>query len=73
VALHQSNRKVMNAELWYQKWGIAVKQLTMIVFFLLFMYLFYIYKYTVANFRHTRRGHWISLQMVVSHQVVSGN
>jgi hypothetical protein len=29
-------------------------------------------KYTVAVFRHTRRGHQISLQMVVSHHVVAG-
>jgi phage shock protein PspC (stress-responsive transcriptional regulator) len=28
-------------------------------------------KYTVAVFRHTRRGHQISLQMVVSHHVVA--
>jgi hypothetical protein len=31
------------------------------------------YKYTVSVFRHTRRGHQISLQMVVSHHVVAGN
>jgi hypothetical protein len=29
-------------------------------------------KYTVAVFRHTRRGHQISLQMVVSLHVVAG-
>jgi hypothetical protein len=33
------------------------------------MYLFTIYKYTVAVFRHTRKGHQISLQMVLSHHV----
>jgi hypothetical protein len=38
----------------------------------LFIY-FYSYEYTVAIFRHTRRGHWIPLQMVVSHHVVAGN
>jgi len=37
-----------------------------------FIYLFIIYKYTVAVFRHSRRGHQISFQMVVSHHVVSG-
>jgi hypothetical protein len=37
------------------------------------IYLFIIYKYTVAVFRHTRRGHQISLQMVVSHCVVAVN
>jgi hypothetical protein len=31
-----------------------------------------IYKYTVAVFRHTRRGYHIPLQMVVSHHVVAG-
>jgi hypothetical protein len=34
--------------------------------------LFIIHKYTVANFRHTRRGHQISLQVVVSHHMVAG-
>jgi hypothetical protein len=41
-------------------------------FIYLFIYLFIIYKYTVAVFRCTRRGHQISLQMVVSHHVVAG-
>jgi hypothetical protein len=49
-------------------------------FFVMFIYLFYflknlfiiISKYTVAVFRCTRRGHQISLQMVVSHHVVAG-
>jgi hypothetical protein len=31
------------------------------------------YDYTVAVFRHTRRGHQIPLQMVVRHHVVAGN
>jgi hypothetical protein len=34
--------------------------------------LFIICKYTVAVFRHSRRGHQISLLMVVSHHVVAG-
>jgi hypothetical protein len=37
------------------------------------IYLFYVYEYTIALFRHTRRGHQIPLQMVVSHHVVVGN
>jgi hypothetical protein len=41
-------------------------------YFFLKIYLFIICKYTVAVFRHTRRGHLISLQMVVSHHVVAG-
>ena len=36
------------------------------------IYLFIICKYTVAVFRHTRRGSQISLGMVVSHHVVAG-
>jgi hypothetical protein len=41
-------------------------------FFFCFIYLFIICKYTVAVFRHSRRGHQISLRMVVSHHVVAG-
>jgi hypothetical protein len=37
----------------------------------MYIYLF-ICKYTVAVFRHSRRGSQISLQMVVSHHVVTG-
>jgi hypothetical protein len=40
--------------------------------FFLILDLFIYYKYTVAVFRHTRRGRQISLQMVVSHHVVAG-
>jgi hypothetical protein len=41
-------------------------------FFKRFTYLFIICKYTVAVFRRTRRGHQISLRVVVSHHVVAG-
>jgi hypothetical protein len=43
-------------------------------FFFIFLkiYLFIICKYTVAVFRPPRRGHQISLWMVVSHHVVAG-
>jgi len=43
------------------------------VFFSFKIYLFNVYEYTVAVFRHTRRGNQIPLQMVVSHHVVTGN
>jgi hypothetical protein len=33
----------------------------------------FIYEYTVAVFRHSRRGHRIQLQVVVSHHVVAEN
>jgi hypothetical protein len=36
------------------------------------IYVFIYYKYTVAVFRHTRRGYQISLWMTVSHHVVAG-
>jgi hypothetical protein len=48
---------------------------TKLLFFSLFflkIYLFIICKYSVAVFRHPRRGRQISLQMVVSHHVVAG-
>jgi len=38
-----------------------------------FIIIIFLYEYTVAIFRHTRRGHRISLQMVVSHHVVAEN
>jgi hypothetical protein len=42
-------------------------------FFFFFKDLFIIiHKYTVAVFKHTRRGHQISLWVVVSHHVVAG-
>jgi hypothetical protein len=42
-------------------------------FFFFFKDLFIIiYKYTVAIFRHTRRGSQVLLRMVVSHHVVAG-
>ena len=37
-----------------------------------FIYLFYLYEYTVAV-RHTRREHQIPLQMVLSYHVGAGN
>jgi hypothetical protein len=40
-------------------------------FFKIFLFII-ICKYTVAVFRHTRRGSQILLQMVVSHHVVAG-
>jgi hypothetical protein len=39
----------------------------------LFFGFFFMYEHTVAVFRHTRRGHWIPSQMVVTHHVVAGN
>jgi hypothetical protein len=41
--------------------------------FLCLRFILYIYEYTVAVFRHTRRRHQIPLQMVVSHRVVAEN
>jgi hypothetical protein len=39
----------------------------------IYLFIFYVYEDTVAVFRHTRRGHQIPLQMVVSHYVGPGN
>jgi hypothetical protein len=50
----------------------SIEKLEWIFFFFLKIYLFIICKYTVAVFRRTRRGHQISLRMVVSHHVVVG-
>jgi len=41
--------------------------------FVFFKDLFILCEYTVAVFKHTRSGHQIPLQMVVSHRVVAGN
>ena len=41
--------------------------------FFLMIYLFIICKYTVAVYRHTRRGRQISLEVAVNHHVVAGN
>jgi hypothetical protein len=41
-------------------------------FFFQKIYLFIICKYTVAVLRHSRRGHQISLRVVMSHHVVAG-
>jgi hypothetical protein len=42
------------------------------IFYFFKIYLFIICKYTVAVFRHPRRGRQISLRVVVSHHVVAG-
>jgi hypothetical protein len=49
------------------------KIILLLLFFFLKSNLFYVCEYIVTIFRHTRRGHQISLQMVVSHHVVAGN
>jgi hypothetical protein len=41
-------------------------------FFFLRFFFIIIHKYTVAVFKHTRRGRQISLWVVVSHHVVAG-
>jgi hypothetical protein len=43
-------------------------------FFVFFKtYLLYVYEYTVAVFRHTRKGYQIPLEMVVSHHMGARN
>ena len=55
-------------EVLFSGWSVHVLHL----FFFLKIYLFIICKYTVAVFRHSRRGSQIFFQMVVSHHVVAG-
>jgi hypothetical protein len=50
----------------------AILPIPEFMIFFLKIYLFIICKYTVAVFRHSRRGRQISLRMVVSHHVVAG-
>jgi hypothetical protein len=51
----------------------VVVLLLLLLFFLFFkVYSFIICKYSVAVFRHPRKGHHISLWIVVSHHVVAG-
>jgi hypothetical protein len=49
------------------------KKKTEVLFSFKDLFIYFIYEYTTAVFRHTRRGHQIPLQMVVSHHVVAGN
>jgi hypothetical protein len=64
----------MEAEQWTGRAAVVAYLIKQSCFFKgLFIYLFYVYDYTVAVFRHTRRGHQIPLHMVVSHHVVTGN
>ena len=46
--------------------------LLLLLLFFIKIYLSHVYEYTVAVFRHTRRGHQISLRMVVSHHMIAG-
>ena len=52
---------------------VDIENIICFVSFFLKIYLFYLYEFTVAVFRHTIRGHQVLLQMVVSHHVVAGN
>jgi hypothetical protein len=40
---------------------------------LLLLLLLLLYEYTVTVFTHTRRGHWIPLQMFVSYHATTEN
>ncbi|EDL09890.1 mCG147327 [Mus musculus] len=55
---------------WFCTWEnpVFLKGLKTVSCFILF-----VCEYTVTVFRHTERGHQISLQMVVSYPVVAGN
>jgi hypothetical protein len=51
--------------------GLQIENLSFLI--LTFIYLFYVCEYTVAIFRHTRRGPWNPLYMVVSDHMVAGS
>jgi hypothetical protein len=53
--------------------GLAKIMCSSTFLFFLMIYLFIICKYTVAVYRHTRRGRQISLEVAVNHHVVAGN
>jgi hypothetical protein len=53
--------------------GDAVGFVSLVDLFVLFTYLFYVYEYIVAVFTHNRKGHWIPLQVILSHHVVAEN
>ena len=40
---------------------------------MIYVFMLYIYEHTIAVFGHTRSGHHIPLQMVVSRHVVAGS
>ena len=44
-----------------------------VVLFFLFLKIYLFYVFTIALFRHPRRGHQTPLEMVESHHVVGGN
>jgi hypothetical protein len=44
--------------------NIYVCDMLYILYYVFFKDLFILYEYTVTLFRDTRRGHWMSLQMV---------
>jgi hypothetical protein len=52
-------------------WILSVYKWYFLFFF--FFKIYFIYMSTLLTvFRHTRRGHWMPLKMVVSHHVVAG-
>jgi hypothetical protein len=56
--------------------GFLFFKIDLFIYLFIYLFIFYLFnvcEYTVALFRHTRRGHQIPLQMVVSHHVVAGN
>jgi len=48
-------------------------QVFFFIFFKRFIYFMYVSTLSMSSSDNTRRGHWVPLQMVVSHHVVAGN
>jgi hypothetical protein len=53
-------------------WVLGLKACATMPSLFFFLKIYLIYEYTVAVFGHTRRGHQIPLQIVVSHHVIAG-
>jgi hypothetical protein len=67
-----SRNQIQTIRLAQQAISLTEPSYVFIIYIYIFKDLFIICKYTVAVFRHTRRGRQISLRMVVSHHVVAG-
>jgi hypothetical protein len=67
---HRESKYPRVSEKMFRFYILTVKLFLFRLFFL--KDLFIIYKYTIAIFRHSRKGSQILLQMVVSHHKVAG-
>jgi len=57
----------------FKKYLLTIADFSSFLTPMIFLFIAYISVLSLSLFRHTTRGHQISLQMVVSHHVVAGN